>query len=65
MLTGGDARAADIPQVRQLIDAIPLKRTGRPTEVGEVVAFLASDPASYITAAEIFVDGGLTASMTK
>jgi 3alpha(or 20beta)-hydroxysteroid dehydrogenase len=65
MLTGGDARAADIPQVRQLIDAIPLKRTGRPTEVGEVVAFLASDAASFITAAEIFVDGGLTASMTN
>lgn len=63
MLTGGDARAADIPQVRQLIDAIPLKRMGRPTEVGEVVAFLASDAASYITATEIFVDGGLTASM--
>lgn len=65
MLTGGSERAADIPQVRQLIDAIPLGRMGQPTEVGEVVAFLASQAASYITATEIFVDGGLTASMTK
>jgi NAD(P)-dependent dehydrogenase (short-subunit alcohol dehydrogenase family) len=65
MLTGGAARAADIPQVRQLIDAIPLKRMGRPAEVGEVVAFLASEGASYITATEVFVDGGLTASMMK
>lgn len=65
MLTGGAARAADIPQVRQLIDAVPLKRMGRPAEVGEVVAFLASEGASYITATEVFVDGGLTASMMK
>lgn len=63
MLTGGAARAADIPQVRQLIEAVPMQRMGRPEEVAEMVAFLASDAASYITASEFFVDGGLTACM--
>lgn len=65
MLTGGAAKATDIPQVRQLIGAIPLGRMGEPAEIGEVVAFLASDSASFMTGAEIFVDGALTISMMK
>ena len=36
----------------------PLKRVGAPKEVGDVVAFLASDKASYITGETIYVDGG-------
>ncbi|MDT4826022.1 3-beta-hydroxysteroid dehydrogenase [compost metagenome] len=63
MLTGGATRAADIPEVRKLIEAVPMQRMGRPEEVGEMIAFLASDAASYITASEFFVDGGLTSSM--
>jgi 3alpha(or 20beta)-hydroxysteroid dehydrogenase len=64
MLTGGGAtRATDIPQVKQLIDSIPMGRMGRPREIGNVVAFLASDAASYMTATEVFVDGGVTVSM--
>lgn len=40
-------------------DRIPLKRYGKPEEIAEVVAFLASDKASFITGAEYNVDGGL------
>jgi 3-oxoacyl-[acyl-carrier protein] reductase len=42
------------------LETIPLRRFGRPSEVGEVVCFLASDRASYLTGAVIAVDGGLT-----
>ena len=40
--------------------AIPLRRFGQPSEIGDVVCFLASDRASYVTGAVIAVDGGLT-----
>jgi NAD(P)-dependent dehydrogenase (short-subunit alcohol dehydrogenase family) len=37
----------------------PLARTGTDEEVAKIVAFLASDESSFITASEIFADGGL------
>ena len=40
--------------------AIPLRRLGTPREIGDLVAFLCSDRAAYVTGTLITVDGGLT-----
>ena len=44
---------------REVIEKVPMKRFGQPEEVAAIVAFLASQDASYITGVEINVDGGL------
>lgn len=43
---------------KRLRDTTPLKRIGDPEEVAEVVYFLSSDAASYVTGQWIYVDGG-------
>jgi len=45
----------------RLTAKVPMKRVGAPHEIVGPVVFLASDAASYITGAEIVVDGGWTA----
>jgi glucose 1-dehydrogenase len=39
--------------------AIPLHRIGSPEEIANLVAYLSTDAASYITGTTIFIDGGL------
>jgi len=61
-----DAAAAGIgieEQTERTAGAIPIGRLGEPREFAAMVAFLASDRASYVTGQSIVVDGGLNRSL--
>ena len=55
---------AKVPERRAMVERrAMLGRLGRPQDIGMAAAFLLSDAASYITAAELKVDGGVTVSL--
>jgi glucose 1-dehydrogenase len=43
---------------RKILSRTPMGRMGQPEEIARVVAFLASDDASYVTGQTIYADGG-------
>lgn len=62
MLAFGRDAPPSAEELQQLADAtIPMQRLAEPVEVAKVVAFLASDAASYMTGTIVTVDGGYTA----
>jgi NAD(P)-dependent dehydrogenase (short-subunit alcohol dehydrogenase family) len=51
---------SDPEKLKRILDKMhPLGRIAQPTEIGEVIAFLASDRASFMTGSIVVVDGGL------
>ena len=56
-----DANPAEGERADGIRSLVPLGRYGRPEEVAELVAFLASPAAAYITGASVLIDGGMLA----
>jgi NAD(P)-dependent dehydrogenase (short-subunit alcohol dehydrogenase family) len=58
--TRGDLLKGDHP-MRRIASTIPMRRVGQPEEVARCARFLASGEASYVTGANLVVDGGWSA----
>jgi 3-oxoacyl-[acyl-carrier protein] reductase len=56
-----DMTAEHLPEAQRakLLEAIPLSRIGQPTEIGDMVAFLAGPEAAYVTGQVLRVNGGM------
>jgi len=52
-----------LPEKREFRDRIPMRRYGKTEEISDLIAFLASDGAAYITGQNLRVDGGFTRSV--
>jgi NAD(P)-dependent dehydrogenase (short-subunit alcohol dehydrogenase family) len=51
------------PQSNRLLRFVPMRRAGRPDEIGPLAVYMASDSAGYLTGRAVFVDGGLLAHL--
>lgn len=54
------AMGASLPGLDLIVRRTPLKRAGEPAEMAETIAWLCSDAASFVSGAEIVVDGGIS-----
>ncbi|KJF65611.1 SDR family NAD(P)-dependent oxidoreductase [Rhizobium nepotum] len=52
---------ASSPHLKPMIEMTPMKRSGKPEEIAELVLFLASDASGFITGEDFVIDGGFTA----
>jgi 3(or 17)beta-hydroxysteroid dehydrogenase len=60
-IAGGGGKRDPAAVHQKLANDIPLARLGEPAEVASLIAYLLSDAASFITGADMPIDGGLTA----
>jgi NAD(P)-dependent dehydrogenase (short-subunit alcohol dehydrogenase family) len=60
----GRLEAENEPAMAQMVEVSALGRTARAEEVAEVVGFLVSPAASFLTGTDILVDGGAVAALT-
>jgi 3-oxoacyl-[acyl-carrier protein] reductase len=63
--TEGTLHGYDDERARQRAASVPLRRLGQPDEIANVVSFLCSDAARYVSGQVIYVDGGVSAGIAN